>query len=219
MQLKINKFKKNKKLITLSLWTIYGSTTTITNQHRLNLQNQKHTKMATKINIQANSQKCRSCGSGNHCTTVCPDKHSWSDEDDDTTKTTKTVSTAKVLTIVEEPTTKIKISYVSIASRNVCLTHQEPESEPEVEVDPKKEMTQKCENAVLEWVEQRKRKTKKINTESVPKDQKIICNRCSVSFIFTQESKEKYEKKGWKAPKICTVCSQERYEERKAEGY
>jgi len=75
----------------------------------------------------------------------------------------------------------------------------------------KKDMVKKCEGAVLQWA-----KTKgQVSKTKCNEDDEIICNRCSSPFVFNAKTKEKYTEKGWKAPKICKMCSQVRFEERK----
>jgi hypothetical protein len=134
------------------------------------------------------------------------------------------------------PPFPVKLSYASIASKGVvlasdakrvtfCETASYSEPEPDesgsdfsdftvVTSRKKKDMTKKCENAVLQWAARSKGQA----AQPVSKcsgDEELICNRCALPFIFNAKTKEKYVERGWKVPKICKVCSQTRFEERR----
>jgi len=71
-----------------------------------------------------------------------------------------------------------------------------------------------CEKAVLQWAKNKNGVIGEV--VEIRYDEEIFCIRCAIPFIFTAKSKEKYDEKGWKMPKICKVCSQSRFKERKA---
>jgi hypothetical protein len=77
----------------------------------------------------------------------------------------------------------------------------------------------KCENALAKWAKNKQHISVKTVSKPVVQcslgDKHIICNQCDMSFIFTAKSKKKYDESNWKSPKICKVCSQMRYEDRK----
>ena len=118
---------------------------------------------------------------------------------------------------------KVKHSYASIASKGVVIANDAKArfcniSEPDfsdfiVVSNKKKDMTKKCENAVLQWA--KNKGSTKTNACETNGDQEIICNRCALPFVLNAVTKEKYTERGWKMPKICKFCSQSRYEERK----
>ncbi len=122
--------------------------------------------------------------------------------------------------VVQTPCT-----YVSMASRNIKKDQVEFERPDQSGSDDssdfsdfttivskkKRDMTKKCENAVLQWAKN-KGQTSKQFTKCC---EDIICNRCSSPYIFTEKMKEKYAQNKWNTPKICKTCSQTRYAERK----
>jgi hypothetical protein len=157
------------------------------------------------------SIKCITCGSAKHNSDSC-----WSNmEDDEVNFQTKTKTETKTETKSETKTeteTKSVFSYANIASKNVKL-----EVEVQVEVvfvcdSDKTEIAKKCENAVYEWA---KCKNENIVSKKVCDDEEIICKKCGIPFVFTKKTKDNYLYKGWNMPKICKICSQARYEERK----
>lgn len=82
----------------------------------------------------------------------------------------------------------------------------------------KKQTMKKCESAILHWAKtkgQSQAQDRSRVTKPISKCDEIICNRCALPFVFNAKTKQKYAEKGWKTPKICKVCSQMRFEDRK----
>lgn len=73
----------------------------------------------------------------------------------------------------------------------------------------KQDMTKRCESAVLQWAKNKSQEKRSCT------DEEISCTRCGIPFLFSTKTKQKYAEKGWKTPKICKVCCQLRYEDRK----
>jgi hypothetical protein len=143
------------------------------------------------------NQKCDTCGSCMHTIKSC-----WVKLCDDEGNQDVNIS--------------VPFSYASIVSRSIDNDAEKKECVDNfddfvVVVSKKKIMTKKCEDAVLEWV-----KNKGFDVEpKVCDDDEFICNRCALPFVVNQTMKIKYEQRGWKIPKICKVCSQNRFEERR----
>jgi len=107
-----------------------------------------------------------------------------------------------------------KLSYLAIVSKGVVMANN-PLENNQVDENPcdpndgftlvcKKKQIKKCENAVLQWAKNKS-----------TTDEEIICVRCALPFLFNKHMKQRYNERGWKVPKVCKVCSQIRYEDRK----
>jgi len=83
------------------------------------------------------------------------------------------------------------------------------------------DLAKKCQDAVTNWINSKKaedddawiivsKKTKQTSSNTV-----IMCVTCGLPFEYTQQMKKKYEERNWLAPKVCKICSQARYEEKK----
>jgi hypothetical protein len=120
-----------------------------------------------------------------------------------------------------------KLSYASIASKGVVIANDTKivcektiDDDNDFIVVSRKQAMKKCENAVLQWAKTKGQGQGSRDSKCVTKcvtDEEIICNRCGLPFVFNLNMKQKYAEKNWKTPKICKVCSQMRFEDRKSE--
>ncbi len=110
----------------------------------------------------------------------------------------------------------LKLSYASVASKGLVKCESVRDSVRDsdfIVVSHKKDMEKKCESAVLQWAKNRSQSSKP-SSKCIDNDDEIICSHCSTPFIFGVKMKERYTTNGWKAPKICKMCSQLRYEKK-----
>lgn len=151
----------------------------------------------------------------------------WGDfEDEDKVK--DKVSQITQIDVKLQIQATVKISYASIVSKGVGTTceynsendnsenedseNEKDDSKYDSKYDDftlvsKKTKQKKFENVVMQWAE--KHKTEFKCTEQ------LTCAQCNLCFFFGGKTKKNYIEKGWKTPRICKVCSQKRYNERK----
>jgi hypothetical protein len=123
--------------------------------------------------------------------------------------------TGPVISSVQKPSVQ-KPSYASITSKNVPSSESDECAADFTDFTVvKKKIMKKCETAVLEWAKRQTEKPISMCRDEELRDEELICNRCALPFVFSMKTKEKYAERGWKIPKICKICSQTRFEERK----